>query len=168
MDRIKNIYYISIHNGKYQCHMAAASCTYYLPSSASCSTWAIRKKTLTFNQKYRWIFWGKNLENGPFGKKEQDRESNETSLRRRGRKGKPWDSIHIKQTHWHTVKLFINSHKLAALSGIFICTSQCISAHNFTSSIKKHLGFIPENIWFCTLTFLHNLHSLIHIKLDEA
>ena len=46
-----------MHNGKYQCHMAA-SCTYHRPSSPSCSTRAIQK-SLALNEKYLRVFWKK-------------------------------------------------------------------------------------------------------------
>ena len=43
-----------MHDGKYQCHMAA-SCTYHLPSSPSCSTRAIQK-SITLYEKYLRVF----------------------------------------------------------------------------------------------------------------
>ena len=65
-----------MHDGKYQCHMAA-SCTYHLPSSPSCSTRAIQKK-LTLDKKYLSFLEKKSQENGPLAEKWQDRKSKRT------------------------------------------------------------------------------------------
>ena len=62
-----------MHNGKYQCHMAA-SCTYHLPSSPICSTRAIQK-ILTLNEKYLSFLEKKSPENGPLAEKLQHRKS---------------------------------------------------------------------------------------------
>ena len=40
-----------MHNGKYQCHMAA-SCTYHRPTIISCCSTRAIQKSLTLNEKY--------------------------------------------------------------------------------------------------------------------
>ena len=97
--KIKNSLKIKkMHHGKYQCHMAA-SCTYHLSSSPSCSTRAIRKSP-TLKRKTFQNFLVKRLENGPLlaqVEKWQDGKSTSTRQKNRRRqergiKGQPWDS----------------------------------------------------------------------------
>ena len=87
-----------MHNGKYQCHMAA-SCTYHLSSSPtlSCSTRAIQK-SLTLNKKCSQIFWKKSGE-WTISRKWQNRESKRSrQINMTGdRKGELNDSPEI----WH-------------------------------------------------------------------
>ena len=71
--KIKNSLKITkMHHGKYQRHMAA-SCTYHLSSSPSCSTTAIRKSP-TLKRKTFQNFLVKRLENGPLVRKMTRRE----------------------------------------------------------------------------------------------
>ena len=70
-----------MHNGKYQCHMAA-SCVYHLQlSSPSCSTRAIQK-SLTLNEKYLSFLKKKNEKKKKSGERTISKKNDKTETAR--------------------------------------------------------------------------------------
>ena len=139
-----------MHNGKYQCHMAA-SCTYHLPTIFS----QLLNKSHTKNQK-KWKFSGKKSGEWTVSRKMTRQKEQEDWAEKtreeigKGIKWQPWDSRQEQQDIRHPWPPFggyrnwclrsLTTLVILCLTKFIIClwtvspdASQCLSTHCLSS-----------------------------------